>query len=49
VIADSETGETNLPGVFAGGDSVRGPNLVSRAARDGIVAAGAIDRYLMNS
>ena len=47
VKADEETGETNLEGVFSGGDAVRGPSLVSKAARDGIVAAQAIDEYLM--
>jgi glutamate synthase (NADPH/NADH) small chain len=46
VTADPETGETNLPGVFAGGDAVRGPALVGKAARDGIVAARTIDEYL---
>src|SRR5690349_14629736 len=30
---------TNLPGVFAGGDSVRGPSLVVHAVRDGRRAA----------
>lgn len=49
VVADEATGETNLPGVFSGGDAVRGPNLVSRAARDGIVAAETIHRYLMHT
>lgn len=46
VKADDETGKTNLPDVFAGGDAVRGPSLVSKAARDGIVAAEAIDSFL---
>jgi len=46
VTVDPETGATNLEGVFAGGDAVRGPNLVSRAVRDGIVAAQAIHSYL---
>lgn len=46
VKANEETGETNLPGVFAGGDAVRGPSLVSKAARDGIIAAEAIDAFL---
>jgi len=33
---------TTVPGVFAGGDLVRGPNLVVRAVRDGRKAAAAI-------
>jgi glutamate synthase (NADPH/NADH) small chain len=46
VSVDPDTGMTNLPGVFAGGDAVRGPALVSHAARDGIAAAQAIHTYL---
>jgi glutamate synthase (NADPH/NADH) small chain len=46
ITADPDTCETNLPGVFAGGDAVRGPALVSRAVRDGVVAAQTIERYL---
>ena len=37
---------TNIPGVFAGGDVVRGPSLVVHAVRDGRKAAEAIHRYL---
>ena len=37
---------TSVAGVFAGGDLVRGPNLVVNAAWDGRVAAAAILRYL---
>jgi glutamate synthase (NADPH) small chain len=37
---------TSTPGVFAGGDSVRGPSLVAHAVRDGRKAAAAMDRYL---
>ena len=37
---------TNLPGVFAGGDSVRGPSLVVHAVRDARKAAQGIHRYL---
>jgi glutamate synthase (NADPH/NADH) small chain len=33
---------TSIPGVFAGGDSVRGPSLVGHAVRDGRRAAAAI-------
>lgn len=37
---------TNIPGVFAGGDVVRGPSLVVHAVRDGRKAAEAIHQYL---
>ena len=37
---------TSLPGVFAGGDSTRGPSLVVHAVRDGRKAAQGIHRYL---
>lgn len=37
---------TNLPGVFAGGDSVRGPSLVVHAVRDARKAAKGIHQYL---
>ncbi len=37
---------TNIPGVFAGGDVVRGPSLVVHAVRDGRRAAASIHRYL---
>jgi glutamate synthase (NADPH/NADH) small chain len=37
---------TSLPGVFAGGDSVRGPSLVVHAVRDARKAARGIDRWL---
>ncbi len=43
---DQETGATNLPGVFAGGDSVTGPKTVIDAIAWGQVAAFGIDRYL---
>jgi len=38
--------QTNLAGVFAGGDVVRGPSLVVHAVRDGRKAAEAIHTYL---
>jgi glutamate synthase (NADPH/NADH) small chain len=41
-----EYGMTSLPGVFAGGDIVRGAATVILAMGDGKRAAGAIDRYL---
>lgn len=37
---------TSLPGVFSGGDSVRGPSLVVHAVRDGRRAARGIHQYL---
>jgi glutamate synthase (NADPH) small chain len=37
---------TSIPGVFAGGDSVRGANLVVYAVRDGRKAAQGIHNYL---
>jgi len=37
---------TSVPGVFAGGDLVRGPSLVVHAVRDGRKAAQAIHRFL---
>ncbi|NIT35574.1 MAG: FAD-dependent oxidoreductase [candidate division Zixibacteria bacterium] len=40
------TFETNRPGVFSGGDAVRGPNTVVEAIADGKKAAVVIDRYL---
>ncbi len=46
VAIDSETGETNRPGVFAGGDCVNGADLVVTAMADGRKAAVAIDSYL---
>lgn len=46
IVVDPETGATSLPGVFAGGDVVRGPSLVSQAARDALRAAEAINAYL---
>ena len=38
---------TSVTGVFAGGDSVRGPSLVVHAVRDGRKAAAAIHRHLL--
>jgi glutamate synthase (NADPH/NADH) small chain len=45
VIVD-ENQMTTVPGVFAGGDLVRGPDLVVRAVRDSRKAAAGIHRYL---
>jgi len=47
VLADSETGATSRPGVFAGGDAVTGPDLVVTAVDAGRKAAKAINSYLM--
>ncbi len=43
---DLNTMETNLPGVFAAGDIVRGASLVVWAIKDGRDAAGSIKKYL---
>ena len=40
---------TSLPGVFSGGDSVRGPSLVVHAVRDARDAAQEIHRYLQSN
>lgn len=37
---------TSVPGIFAGGDLVRGPDLVVRAVRDSREAAAGIDKFL---
>ncbi len=44
--SDEITLETNLPGVFAGGDGVTGPKSVIEAIFHGHEAAISIDRYL---
>ena len=44
--ADSRNGQTNLDGVFAAGDIVRGASLVVWALKDGIEAAEHIHKYL---
>jgi putative selenate reductase len=41
---DPATGETSAPGVFAGGDLVRGPSSIIQAIADGRAAAQAIAR-----
>jgi glutamate synthase (NADPH/NADH) small chain len=45
VIVD-ENQMTSVAGVFAGGDLVRGPDLVVRAVRDSREAAAGIHKYL---
>lgn len=47
--ADTETGATSRPGVFAGGDIVTGSATVILAMGAGRKAAGAIHDYLMSS
>ena len=44
--ADEVTLETNLPGVFAGGDIVRGPASIIEAVAQGNEAAISIDRFI---
>ncbi len=44
--ADPLTFETNIKGVFAGGDAVLGPSTVVQAIAQGKQAAVSIDRYL---
>jgi glutamate synthase (NADPH) small chain len=39
---------TSVPGIFAGGDLVRGPDLVVRAVGDSRKAAAAIHGYLLS-
>ena len=43
---DFDTMETNIPGVFAAGDIVRGASLVVWAIKDGRDVAISIDNYL---
>ncbi len=43
-----DTGMTSIPGVFAGGDIVRGGATVILAMGDGKVASRSIHKYLMN-
>jgi glutamate synthase (NADPH/NADH) small chain len=45
-IVTDKNGMTSLPGVFAGGDIVRGAATVILAMGDGKRAAAAIDRWL---
>jgi glutamate synthase (NADPH) small chain len=47
VIADPETGQTSIPGVFAGGDIVTGAATVISAMGAGKKAAAAIEKYIM--
>lgn len=49
IIADSETGATSRPGLYAGGDAVTGPDIVVTAMRAGRRAAAAIHDFLSKS
>ncbi|WP_195517009.1 NADPH-dependent glutamate synthase [Enterococcus dispar] len=46
--ANTSTGETNIPGVFAGGDIVTGAATVILAMGAGKIAATQIDSYIQN-
>jgi len=46
IYVDPNTLQTNIPGVFAGGDAVSGPASVIEAIADGIKAAHFIQKYL---
>lgn len=46
LVVNPETFETNIPGIFAGGDFVTGPRDVIRVIADGRKAALSIHRYL---
>jgi glutamate synthase (NADPH/NADH) small chain len=48
LIEADEAGRTSRPGVFAGGDAVTGPDLVSTAVAAGFRAADVIHEYLMS-
>jgi len=47
-VVNKETLATNVPGIFAGGDAIRGPSSVIDAMADGKKVAKAIDQYLRN-
>ncbi len=46
ISVDPKTLATNLPGVFAGGDAVTGPDLAVRAVAAGKLAGASLDQYL---
>jgi NADH-quinone oxidoreductase subunit F len=48
LVVDSNTLATNMPGIFAGGDFVTGPDMVVNAVAAGRRGAIAIDKYLRN-
>ena len=45
-MVDRATGATDKPGVYAGGDSINGADLVVTAIRDARIAATAMHVYL---
>ncbi|MDF1536672.1 MAG: NADPH-dependent glutamate synthase [bacterium] len=47
IVVNEKTGATSIPGVYAGGDIVRGSATVILAMGDGRMASGAMHRYLM--
>jgi glutamate synthase (NADPH/NADH) small chain len=46
IAVDPATGATSIPGVFAGGDCIPGPDLTVHCVQDGKRAAAAIHRML---
>ena len=46
IVIDSQTYQTNIPGVFAGGDAVRKRKVTVRSVADGKEACAAISQYL---
>ncbi len=48
IITNEETGETSIPGVYAGGDAVTGAATVILAMGAGKVAAQSMDEYIQN-
>jgi heterodisulfide reductase subunit A len=46
IIINNQTGSTNIPGIFAGGDVVTGPKNVVGAIKSGKIAANGISKYL---
>ena len=48
IVADPETGETKLPGIFTGGDIMTGEATVINAMGSGKRAAKAINKYLLS-
>ncbi len=47
-VVDKESLSTNVAGVFAGGDAIRGPSSVIEAMADGKRVAATMDKYLKN-
>jgi glutamate synthase (NADPH/NADH) small chain len=47
IVANEKTGATSIPGVYAGGDIVRGAATVILAMGDGRMSSQAMHRYLM--